>query len=69
MTNLCQVLSYFRREIYTICYLLAGAWPLAYGPAIYRNNKILMATWMTACGLMSKFTLLPVIKVEDNTVM
>lgn len=64
-----QVLSYFNREVYTICFLLAASWPAFYGHEFYIHNKILIATWAVACILMSTFTLLPVVKVEDTNVM
>ncbi|KAI1961922.1 Glycosyl phosphatidyl inositol anchor synthesis [Ophidiomyces ophidiicola] len=60
------VQSYFHREIYTVCYILAGFWPLFYGISFLTRNKLLVATWAVGCGLLSIFTLLPVIKVEDS---
>ncbi|KAB8349775.1 hypothetical protein FH972_023789 [Carpinus fangiana] len=57
--------SYFHREIYTICYLAAVAWPAFYGKDFYRQNKILCITWAICCASMSSFTLLPANKVEN----
>ncbi|EEH44999.2 GPI ethanolamine phosphate transferase 1 [Paracoccidioides brasiliensis Pb18] len=61
------VQSYFHREIYTICFILAGLWPLFYGIGFVSCNKLVMVTWSIGCWLMSIFTLLPVIKVENAT--
>jgi hypothetical protein len=33
------------------------------------ENKILVATWGLACLAMSAFTFLPVVKIEDVTLM
>jgi hypothetical protein len=33
------------------------------------ENKILVATWGVACLTMSSFTFLPVVKIEDVTLM
>jgi Phosphatidylinositolglycan class N (PIG-N) len=34
-----------------------------------RENKVLIATWVAVCLVMSTFTFLPVVKVEDITMM
>lgn len=60
-----QVQSYYHREIYTVCYLLAAAWPAFYGFDFVKANAILCGTWALGCAAMSVFTLLPAIKVED----
>lgn len=60
-----QVQSYSHREAYTVCYLLAIAWPVFYGLDFIRQNKTLAATWSIACALMGSFTLLPANKVEN----
>lgn len=60
-----MVQSYYHREMYTICYLLAMLWPASYGVGFLRDNALLSATWALACAAMSVFTLLPAIKVED----
>lgn len=57
--------SYYHREVYTICYLLATTWPLFYGTAFIRRNWILCCTWACSCAAMSIFTLLPANKVEN----
>ena len=64
-----KVLSYFHREVYTICFIAAALWPAVYGREFYMHNKLLIATWAVACFSMSIFTLLPVIKVENISVM
>jgi phosphatidylinositol glycan class N len=60
-----QVQSYYHREVYTICYLLATTWPLFYGTEFVRKNWILCSTWASSCAAMSIFTLLPANKVEN----
>ncbi|KAH7121198.1 GPI ethanolamine phosphate transferase 1 [Dendryphion nanum] len=59
------VQSYFIREIYTICYLLATTWPAFYGTEFVKRNAWLVLTWVLSCVLMSIFTLLPANKLED----
>lgn len=68
-TDLSQVQSYFYREIYTVCYLLAIVWPLFYGKDFVLQNKVLVATWGLECFVMSLFTLLPANKVESLNFM
>ncbi|KKK23926.1 GPI-anchor biosynthetic protein [Aspergillus ochraceoroseus] len=61
--------SYFQREIYTVCFILGAFWPLFYGFGFLKKHAALSATWAVGCLLMSTFTLLPAIKVEDiNTI-
>jgi phosphatidylinositol glycan class N len=60
-----MVQSYYHREIYTICYVLAAAWPAFYGMDFLRDNTLLCGTWALGCTAMSIFTLLPALKVED----
>lgn len=64
-----QVQSYFHREIFTVCFALAAFWPVVYGLSFIRNHAFLTLTWALGCCLMSIFTLLPVIKIEDITTM
>ena len=64
-----QVISYFHREVYTICFIAASLWPAAYGQDFLMRNKILIATWVAACLSMSVFTLLSAIKTESITLM
>lgn len=58
------VQSYAHREVYTIVYLLAPAWPLYYGSDFVKTHKPLVITWALSCVSMSIFTLLPANKVE-----
>ncbi|KAG9523956.1 PigN-domain-containing protein, partial [Aureobasidium melanogenum] len=60
-----MVQSYYHREMYTVCYLLAIFWPVSYGPKFLRQNWVISATWALACASMSVFTVLPALKVED----
>ena len=57
--------SYFHREVFTICYILATLWPVFYGVGFIKKHPMLVATWWLSCGMMSSFTLLSAIKVED----
>lgn len=59
------VQSYFHREIYTVCYLLATTWPIFYGRAFAMKNIGTVATWILSCMMMSAFTLLPANKAES----
>ncbi|KAI9821171.1 MAG: Glycosyl phosphatidyl inositol anchor synthesis [Pycnora praestabilis] len=59
------VQSYFHREVFTICFILAIFWPMFYGQDFLHQNKVLVATWAASCTLMSTFTLLPVVKAES----
>ncbi|KAK2793843.1 Glycosyl phosphatidyl inositol anchor synthesis [Onygenales sp. PD_10] len=61
------VQSYFHREIYTVCFLLASIWPIVYGIGFVSSNLPIVVTWSIGCALMSIFTLLPVVKAEDIT--
>ncbi|GAB7353141.1 hypothetical protein MBLNU459_g3676t1 [Dothideomycetes sp. NU459] len=60
-----MVQSYYHREMYTVCYLLATLWPASYGLDFVRRNWVTSLTWVLACAAMSLFTLLPAIKVES----
>ncbi|KAJ5498356.1 GPI ethanolamine phosphate transferase 1 [Penicillium expansum] len=60
-----MVQSYFHREIFTVCFALGALWPIIHGFSFIRSHALLSATWALGCGLMSSFTLLPVIKVEN----
>ncbi|KAL1598634.1 Glycosyl phosphatidyl inositol anchor synthesis [Paraconiothyrium brasiliense] len=57
--------SYFSREIYTICYLLATSWPMFYGESFMKTNYGAVFSWVVSCMLMSTFTLLPANKAEN----
>ncbi|KAK4630124.1 GPI ethanolamine phosphate transferase 1 [Fulvia fulva] len=64
-----MVQSYYHRQIYTICYLLAAGWPLVYGLDFVKTNWTLCTTWALGCTSMSAFTLLPAIKVESASLI
>ncbi|USW54761.1 Putative sulfatase, GPI ethanolamine phosphate transferase 1 [Septoria linicola] len=64
-----MVQSYYHRQIYTILYLAAIAWPAFYGIDFVKANSLLCATWAIACASMSIFTLLPAIKIEDSNLI
>lgn len=64
-----KVQSYFVREIYTVCYLLATCWPAIYGQEFVRKNIVTVSTWVLSCIIMSVFTMLPAIKAEDPRLM
>ncbi|KAL8999388.1 MAG: hypothetical protein Q9188_005892, partial [Gyalolechia gomerana] len=63
------VLSYFHRSVYTVSFIAAAFWPAIYGGAFISHNKVLTATWFVACQSMSIFTLLPVVKTENISVI
>jgi GPI ethanolamine phosphate transferase 1 len=69
MVDFMQVQSYFHREIFTVCFIIAAFWPLFYGKEFISRHIALTSAWAIGCSLMSIFTLLPVIKVEDTTTM
>ncbi|KAF2472695.1 putative phosphatidylinositolglycan class N [Lindgomyces ingoldianus] len=64
-----MVQSYYNRQIYTIIYLAATAWPLLYGTDFIKTNFLLCTTWALSCTAMSVFTLLPANKLEDTTLI
>lgn len=67
--QVAQVQSYYRRQVYTIVYLTATAWPLLNGTDFVKTNIFLCTTWALSCAAMSVFTLLPANKLEDITLM
>lgn len=64
-----QVLSYFHRTVYTVCFVLASVWPVIYGRDFVKRNKTLLATWFLSCQSMSIFTLFDAMKKEDTNLM
>ncbi|KAK5213777.1 Glycosyl phosphatidyl inositol anchor synthesis [Exophiala xenobiotica] len=63
------VQSYFHRTILSVCYYFGATFPLRYGAEFIKKNKILVLSWAAGCLVLSTFTLLPAIKVEDaNTI-
>jgi phosphatidylinositol glycan class N len=64
-----QALGYTHRETFSVLYILAALWPFFYGITFVEKNKVLLGTWALLCVMMSAFTLLPALKVEDVTLM
>ncbi|KAH8804798.1 GPI ethanolamine phosphate transferase-like protein [Xylogone sp. PMI_703] len=62
-------LGYTHREIFSGLFIAAIFWPAFYGKAFLGENMALVGTWALACISMSVFTLLPVVKVEDVTLI
>ena len=69
MADSFQVQSYYYREMYTVVYLLASLWPVAYGFRFLWENLALALTWTICCIAMSVFTLLPALKIESSNLM
>ncbi|KAI7873011.1 phosphatidylinositolglycan class N [Spinellus fusiger] len=59
------VCSYFYREILTVCFLLLSAWPLWMPARLRRHHSSLLGAWSILCLCTSVFTLLPVEKGEN----
>ncbi|KAL9625737.1 MAG: hypothetical protein Q9160_000057 [Pyrenula sp. 1 TL-2023] len=59
------VQSYFRREIYTICFILATGWPFLYGAKFIKSNIAIVLAWVFGCIGMSTFTMMPALKIES----
>ena len=63
------VQSYFHRSIFTVCYVLAAIWPFQYGADFIRDNTNTLIAWAAGCLVLSTFTLLEALKVENaNTI-
>ncbi|KIW48602.1 uncharacterized protein PV06_01173 [Exophiala oligosperma] len=63
------VQSYFHRILLSICYVFGAIFPAFYGVDFINKNRGLVLSWAAGCLVLSTFTLLPVIKVEDaNTI-
>ena len=63
------VQSYFHRIIFTICYILAAFWPSFYGSQFVKENTTTLIAWAAGCLVLSTFTMLEVVKVENaNTI-
>lgn len=65
----CLALGYNHREIFSALYVVAAFWPLSYGGQFIAQNKALVGIWAVSCLVMSSFTLLPVLKSEDVSMM
>ncbi len=62
-------MSYTHREVFSVMYIIAAFWPTIYGKRFLQENAVLLGTWVVACFMMSAFTLLPVVLVENITLM
>lgn len=60
-----MVQSYYHRQIYSLVYLVAAAWPFLHGSAFARKHWEVCTIWAVSCACMSIFTFLPALKVED----
>ncbi|OTA90287.1 hypothetical protein M434DRAFT_398066 [Hypoxylon sp. CO27-5] len=58
-------LGYIHREILTVLFIVGALYPLTLGVSFLQKHAILSATWFISCLLMSTFTLLPAMKVEN----
>jgi GPI ethanolamine phosphate transferase 1 len=62
-------LGYTHREVFSLLYVAAASWPAFYGRTFWKQNRLLVCTWMVSCVAMSGFTMLPAIKTEDLDLM
>ncbi|CAG8432974.1 11035_t:CDS:10 [Diversispora eburnea] len=63
------VYSYFERSVLSFCFGLLAFWPLFISSEIRSQNVILFMSWFISCLASSVFTLLPVEKGEDITLL
>ncbi|KAK0388698.1 hypothetical protein NLU13_4941 [Sarocladium strictum] len=65
-----MALSYTHREILTGLFIVGAVWPAVYGFSFLQNHIALSLTWAVSCIVMSSFTLLNAMKVENvNLIM
>ncbi|KAJ1333573.1 GPI ethanolamine phosphate transferase 1 [Microdochium nivale] len=57
--------GYIHREILTGLYVMGALFPVFLGMSFLRKHAALAATWISSCLLMSSFTLLSPMKVEN----
>ncbi|KAF6841915.1 GPI ethanolamine phosphate transferase 1 [Colletotrichum plurivorum] len=62
-------LGYIHREVLTVIYILGAFWPATHGLRFLRKNFLPALAWFLSCFIMSGFTLLPAMKVEDVTLV
>ncbi|KKA26401.1 hypothetical protein TD95_001408 [Thielaviopsis punctulata] len=62
-------IGYIHREVLTGLFLLASVWPLTLGFTFIKGHLGLLATWFVSCLVMSAFTLLPAMKMENLTLI
>ncbi|RHZ74179.1 hypothetical protein Glove_227g81 [Diversispora epigaea] len=63
------VYSYFERSVLSFCFGLLAFWPLFISSEIRSQNVFLFISWFISCFASSVFTLLPVEKGEDITLL
>jgi phosphatidylinositol glycan class N len=63
------VYSFFYREVLSAIFVIISAWPLIIPSQVRSGNKLLLAGWSLSCLCSSVFTLLPVEKGEDVTLV
>lgn len=68
-SDISQALGYIYREILTGIFVLAAIWPTTYGISFLQSHAVLSITWAISCLIMSTFTLLPAMKVENVALM
>ncbi|KAF7728109.1 Glycosyl phosphatidyl inositol anchor synthesis [Apophysomyces ossiformis] len=59
------VYSFFRREVLSVCFVLLAAWPMVMPLKVRRQLGLLAFGWVAACICTSVFTMLPVEKGEE----
>ncbi|QPG96722.1 Glycosyl phosphatidyl inositol anchor synthesis [Epichloe festucae Fl1] len=62
-------LGYIHREVLTVLFCIGAFYPLALGTSFIRKFVVLTTTWFVSCVAMSLFTLLPVTRVENLTLI
>ncbi|KAK5998180.1 GPI ethanolamine phosphate transferase 1 [Cladobotryum mycophilum] len=66
---LSLALGYIHREILTGLFVLGSLWPATYGLGFLRTHGLVSITWAISCLIMSTFTLLPAMKMENITLI
>ncbi|QUC16716.1 uncharacterized protein UV8b_00957 [Ustilaginoidea virens] len=61
----CLALAYIHRQVLTGVFFLAATWPATYGISFLKRHTLLSLVWVISCLVMSTFTLLPAMKVEN----
>ncbi|KAI7897008.1 Phosphatidylinositolglycan class N-domain-containing protein [Mucor mucedo] len=63
------VCSFFYREVLSVIFLVLAAWPMIMPAKIHRKHKSLLVGWTISCICTSVFTLLPVEKGENISIV
>ncbi|KAI0132757.1 Phosphatidylinositolglycan class N-domain-containing protein [Xylariales sp. AK1849] len=58
-------LGYIHREILTVLFCVGSFYPAVLGISFLQKHAVLSGTWFVSCLIMSTFTLLPAMKVEN----